>query len=54
MDLDRAPANDVWTWSDKLHVIYHPRGCTICKEYGRCIMEAEFEMDDVYITMARL
>jgi hypothetical protein len=54
MDLDRALANDVWTWSNKLHVIYHPRGCTICKEYGHHIMEAEFEMDDVYVAVARL
>ena len=38
-----------WTWSSGLHIVYHPRGCTTCMEYGRHIMEAEFTKDDEYV-----
>ena len=38
-----------WTWSSGLHIVYHPRGCTTCMEYGHHIMEAEFTKDDEYV-----
>lgn len=41
--------NHGWTWSHGLHIIYHPRGCGICMEYGQHIMEAKFVRDDEYI-----
>ena len=45
--------NHGWTWSHGLHIIYHPRGCSICMEYGRHIMEAEFVRDDEYVAARR-
>jgi hypothetical protein len=41
--------NHGWSWSHGLHIIYHPRGCNTCMEYGRHIMEAEFIRDDEYV-----
>jgi hypothetical protein len=41
--------NHGWSWSHGLHIIYHPRGCNTCMEYGRHIMEAEFVRDDEYV-----
>jgi hypothetical protein len=41
--------NHGWSWSHGLHVIYHPRGCNTCMEYGQHIMEAEFVRDDEYV-----
>jgi hypothetical protein len=41
--------NHGWSWSHGLHIIYHPRGCSTCMEYGQHIMEAEFVRDDEYV-----
>jgi hypothetical protein len=40
-----------WTWSQGLHIIYHPRGCKICVDYGQHIMQAEFLMDNTFIAV---
>jgi len=31
---ERLPDNHTWTWNKTLSIIYHPRGCKICMEYG--------------------
>jgi hypothetical protein len=43
-----------WTWSQGLHIIYHPRECKICVEYIQHIMQAEFSMDDAFIAVKHL
>ena len=48
MDEDKHQAKNVWAWNNKLHIIYHPRGCKICKEYG------DLEMDDDYAIANRI
>ena len=54
MDKDKHQAKNVWMWNDKLHIIYHPRGCKICKEYGRHLLEADLEMDNNYAVANRI
>jgi len=36
-------------WNETLSIIYHPRGCKICMEYGQHVMEAKLMKDDDYI-----
>jgi hypothetical protein len=43
-----------WTWSPELHIIYHPRGCKVCTEYGQYIMQAKFSMDDAFVAAKHL
>jgi len=45
----RLPDNHAWIWNETLSIIYHPRGCKICMEYGQHIMEAELMKDNNYI-----
>jgi len=33
-------------WNEKLSIIYHPRGCKTCMEYGQHVMEAKLMKDD--------
>jgi len=40
-------------WDKNLSIIYHPRGCTTCMEYGRYNMEAELMKDDDYIVACK-
>ena len=54
MDEDKHQAKNIWVWNDKLHIIYHPRGCKICKEYGHHLFEADLEMDDDYAVANRI
>jgi hypothetical protein len=41
-------------WREGLHIIYHPRGCKICADYGQHVMQAEFSMDDAFIAVKHL
>jgi len=46
---ERLLDNHAWTWNKNLSIIYHPRGCKTCMEYGRHVMEAELMKDDDYV-----
>jgi len=46
---ERLLDNHAWTWNETLSIIYHPRGCKVCMEYGQHIMEAELMKDNNYI-----
>ena len=45
----RSRDNHAWTWNTTLRIVYHPRGCQICMEYGRHVMEAELTKDEEYL-----
>jgi hypothetical protein len=56
---ERSPMNveeetHAWSWSQGLYIIYHPRGCKICMDYGLHVMEAEFTKDGEYAAASRL
>ena len=46
----RAHDNHSWMWNTTLQIVYHLRGCQVCMEYGRHIMEAELTKDEEYST----
>jgi len=50
---ERLPDNHTWTWNENLSIIYYPRGCKTCMEYGRHIMEAELMKDDDYVVACK-
>ena len=44
----RSHANQGWMWNKIFHIVYHPRGCQVCTDYGHHLMEAKFTKDDEY------
>jgi len=46
---ERLLDNRAWTWNENLSIIYHPRGCKTCMEYGQHVMEAKLMKDVNYI-----
>jgi len=50
---ERLLDNHAWMWNKTLSIIYHPRGCKICMEYGWYIMEAELMKDNDYIVACK-
>ena len=47
----RPRPNHSWVWNEMFHIAYHPRGCKICMEYGRHLMEADFAREDDYVAV---
>jgi len=45
--------NHAWMWNENLSIIYHPRGCKTCMEYGRHVMKAKLMKDDDYIVACK-
>jgi len=50
---ERILDNHAWTQNKTLSIIYHPRGCKICMEYGQHVMEVELMKDDDYIVACK-
>jgi len=46
---ERLPDNHAWMWNENLSIIYHPRECKTCIEYGQHVMEAELMKDNDYV-----
>jgi len=50
---ERLPDNHAWMWNENLSIVYHPRGCKTCMEYGQHIMEAKLMKGDDYVVACK-